>query len=294
MFIDVCVAHRIMGLNVNSVPLPRVTKLLCNLLRIDRVQSALFSILRRGTNPTDRSVSLSLPATHKPQFTIAIMVITEGKIAFNPPNTDKRATTWYKIIGDYKNSSSPPLIACHGGPGAGHESLASLSDLHELYGIPVILYDQIGCGNSTHFRDKMGDNEFWSIELFWAELDNLIDFFQLRDSGYYLYGQSWGGMLVGSYAAKQPVGLKKAILSSGPASGALYQKSATLLLNKLPPDVRKTLEDCERRGDHESDEFREASMVFLKRHVCRLDPFPDDILKAFQHLDEDPTSYLTV
>lgn len=47
------------------------------------------------------------------------------------------------------------------GPGAGHEYLAPLADLWETYGIPTVLYDQIGCGRSTHFREKIYDNEFW-------------------------------------------------------------------------------------------------------------------------------------
>ncbi|KAF2270617.1 proline-specific peptidase [Lojkania enalia] len=225
---------------------------------------------------------------------MAEMLTTEGEIPFAAPNTDKPTKTWYKIVGDITKSTSPPLILCHGGPGAGHESLLSLTDLCEQYGIPVVFYDQIGCGKSTHFKENMGDEKFWSIELYWAELDNLIDSLKLREKGFYLLGQSWGGMLVGSYAAKQPAGLRKVIISSGPASGALYLKSANILLAKLPEPIRRTLEDCEKRGDHESEEFQKASMEFLKRHVCRLDPFPDDILKAFGHLDEDPTSYLTV
>ncbi|KAF2469110.1 proline-specific peptidase [Lindgomyces ingoldianus] len=223
---------------------------------------------------------------------MATLSISEGEIPFAAPGTDKLTNTWYKTIGDV--TKSPPLILCHGGPGAGHECLLSLTDLYEQYGIPLIFYDQVGCGKSTHFKEKMGDELFWSIELYWAELDNLIDNFGLRQSGYHLLGQSWGGMLVGSYAAKRPVGLKKLIISSGPASGALYQESANLLLKELPEDVRKTLEDCESRGDHESDKYKAASMEFLKRHVCRLDPFPDDILKAFGHLEHDNTSYMTV
>lgn len=219
---------------------------------------------------------------------------SEGKIIFNGPGTDKPTWTWYKVVGDLTQPSPPPLILCHGGPGAGHESLGSLTDLHDRFGIPVIFYDQVGCGKSTHYPEKMGDEGFWGIKLYWAELDNLIDFFNLREKGYHLLGQSWGGMLVGSYAATNPVGLRKVIISSGPASGALYQESANILLSNLPKAVRETLEDCEGRGDYESPEYHEASMVFLKQHMCRLDPFPDDILKAFKNLEEDPTSYNTV
>ena len=40
--------------------------------------------------------------------------------------------------------------------------------------IPVIMYDQLGCGNSTHLPEKMGDGDFWTPDLFLAELDNLL------------------------------------------------------------------------------------------------------------------------
>ncbi|KAK4182773.1 Alpha/Beta hydrolase protein, partial [Podospora australis] len=61
-----------------------------------------------------------------------------------------------------------------------------------------------------------------------------------------------------------------------------------------PPDVRETLEECERRGDYESAEYEKASAVFYSRHVCRLDPLLEEVEAAFRNLKEDPTSYLTI
>lgn len=54
-------------------------------------------------------------------------------------------------------------------------------------------YDQIGCGRSTHLPEKLGDEAFWSVELFVRELDNLIYYLGLRETGFHLLGQSWGG-----------------------------------------------------------------------------------------------------
>jgi L-proline amide hydrolase len=156
--------------------------------------------------------------------------VREGEVAWEVPNAGKPCKTWYKVMGDLDGpKQGPVLIALHGGPGAGHEYLLPLADLYKPYGIPVIFYDQIGCGRSTHLRDKMGDAEFWSFELFIKEIDTLVDHLQLRDRGFYLLGQSWGGVLAASYAmsrpqGKSPAGLRKLVIASGPSSIPLYGK----------------------------------------------------------------------
>lgn len=220
--------------------------------------------------------------------------IQEGEVAFEAPGAGKPTKTWYKIVGDLATHSGPALVVLHGGPGAGHEYLSPLTDLYHQYGIPVVYYDQIGCGRSTHFQDRMGDASFWTFDLFIRELDNLIDHLQLRSNGFFLLGHSWGGMFGGAYASLRPIGLKKLILSAAPGSVPLMEQGLQKLLAALPEETRATLEECERKGDHESPEFEQASKVFYDRHVYRLDPYPEDLLSAFKNLKEDPTSYLTM
>lgn len=219
----------------------------------------------------------------------------EGKIAYDAPGAGKPAETWYKIIGDLQsNPTVPPLIGLHGGPGSGHEYLVVLADVLQAHGIPIILYDQIGCGRSTHFQERMGDAAFWSFDLFVGELDNLIDHLDLRERGFHLLGHSWGGVLAANYAARQPRGLKKLVIASGPASIPLFEQGLRRLLASLPADIREKIEECERKGDYESPEYEKAASVFYGRHVCRLDPFPDEVMAAFKNLREDPTSYMTM
>ncbi len=101
-------------------------------------------------------------------------------------------------------------------------------------------------------------------------------------------------MLAAAYASSCPPGLGKLVLAGAPASIPLYEKGCRDLLAQLPNDVRETIEECERKGDFESPEYEKASGVFYARHVCRLDPSPESIVTAFQHLQEDPTAYLTM
>ncbi|KAI0151383.1 Alpha/Beta hydrolase protein [Pestalotiopsis sp. NC0098] len=218
----------------------------------------------------------------------------EGEVTFEAPNSDRPCTTWYKIVGDLANSSHPPLIALHGGPGAGHEYLSSLTDLLDQYGIPLIFYDQIGCGRSTHLRDKMGDEAFWTFDLFIAELNNLIDHLQLRDRGFYLLGQSWGGMLAGMFAARRPRGLIKLVIAGSPASFPLFVEGGKRLRANLPADIREILEEGDRTGQLDTPEYKRASTFFYKQHVCRIDPMPEPIQKAFDNLNDDSTAYNTM
>ncbi|ETS77147.1 hypothetical protein PFICI_11021 [Pestalotiopsis fici W106-1] len=224
---------------------------------------------------------------------MAALSFVEGEVAFEAPGAGKPCKTWYKILGDL-GSEVQPLIVLHGGPGAGHEYLTSLTDLHEKYGMTVIFYDQIGCGRSTHLQEKMGDDSFWTFDLFVKELDNLVDHLKLRESGFYLLGSSWGGMLGSTYAGRRSPGLKKLVLASAPASMPLHMQGVKELLVGLPEETRKTLEECDRKGDHESEAFQNASLVWNKKHVCRIDPMPEPVQAAVKHLKEDPTAYLTM
>ncbi|KAI1774362.1 Alpha/Beta hydrolase protein [Hypoxylon cercidicola] len=119
---------------------------------------------------------------------------SEGRVPFMiPGKIDVPCSTYYKVFGDLA-SGAPPVIALHGGPGGGHEYLLPFAELWPLYGLPVVFYDQIGCGASTHLPQMSGNADFWQESLFIAELANLIDHLKLRDGpGFHLLGQSWGG-----------------------------------------------------------------------------------------------------
>ncbi|KAF1994442.1 hypothetical protein P154DRAFT_585793 [Amniculicola lignicola CBS 123094] len=68
----------------------------------------------------------------------------------------------------------------------------------------------------------MGDEGFCTFDLFIWELENLVDHLKLRSRGFYILGQSWGGVLAGASASRQLVGLKKVMIASGPADIPLY------------------------------------------------------------------------
>ncbi|KAI1343260.1 proline-specific peptidase [Xylariaceae sp. FL0016] len=205
----------------------------------------------------------------------------EDEIEFAVSGAGKPCKTWYKVVGKLDR---PPIIALHGGPAGGHGILLTLTDVYERHGIPIVFYDQIGCGRSTLFQERTGDTSFWTLDLFIAELENLIDHLKLRETGYYILGHSWGGMLGAMYASRQPRGLRKLVIYSSPASAPLLQEACNYLLSQLPADTRETLLECDRKGDFGSEGFVKASTVFLGRHFCRISPFPEELVVGFKHI----------
>lgn len=193
--------------------------------------------------------------------------------------------TWYRVTGELA-SGRLPLVVAHGGPGCTHDYVDSFKDLAER-GWPVVHYDQLGNGRSTHLRGI--DPGFWTVALFLDELDNLLRHLRIRQ--YVLLGQSWGGMLAAEHGVRQPEGLRGLVIANSPASMALWREAAAGLRAELPPEVQATLDRHEAAGTTDSAEYRAASQVFYARHVCRVQPMPAEVARTFAAIDADPTVY---
>jgi L-proline amide hydrolase len=197
--------------------------------------------------------------------------------------------TWYRITGDL-SSTKTPLVIAHGGPGCTHDYVLALADLAND-GRPVVHYDQLGGGRSTHLPEKGGD--FWTVDLFLEELENLVTTLAINDR-YHLLGQSWGGMLGAEHGIRQPKGLKALVISNSPASMELWASEAKKLRALLPKDVADALDHHEADGSTDDPEYLAATQVYYDEHVCRVVPNPPDVVRTFEFLNEDPTVYQTM
>ncbi|KAI1358521.1 hypothetical protein F5Y08DRAFT_350690 [Xylaria arbuscula] len=81
-------------------------------------------------------------------------------------------------------------------------------------------------------------------------------------------------------------------LLHAPASMPLFKESCKRRLDELPPKVREILESTE--VDHSSQEFKDASEVFMKTFVIRLSPVPDPLQRAWGKIKESPPAYSTM
>lgn len=195
--------------------------------------------------------------------------------------------TWYRITGSL-SSDRLPLVVAHGGPGCTHDYVDAFKDIAALDGRAVIHYDQLGNGNSTRLPDKGA--EFWTIELFLDELDNLLNHLGIQDRYAYL-GQSWGGMLGSEHAVRRPAGLKAFVIANSPANMRTWVAEANRLRRELPDDVQATLLRHEEAGTITDPDYIAASRAFYDRHVCRVTPWPEEVARTFAIMDEDNTVY---
>jgi L-proline amide hydrolase len=201
----------------------------------------------------------------------------------------QHGSTWYRVVGDLKSTKTPVMVL-HGGPGAGHNYCEPIADVLAQTGRAAVLYDQIGCGNSTHLPDK--PKEFWTPELFMEELVLLTEHLGISNK-YNIVGQSWGGMLGMQFAISKPKGLNAMVIADSPASMEVWVSEANKLRKELPPEVEATLLKHEAAGTTEDPEYVAAVDVFYSRHLCRI-PQPPYVLASFEQLAADPTVYHTM
>ena len=84
------------------------------------------------------------------------------------------------------------------------------------------------------------------------------------------------------------------MLTDTAASFPDFFAEANKLRAELPPDVQATLTRHEEAGTTDDPEYEEACMVFYRRHLCRLDPWPQEMIDSFSWIEKDPTVYHTM
>jgi proline-specific peptidase len=181
---------------------------------------------------------------------------------------------WVNVVGSGRR---PALLVLHGGPGAGHDYLESLGDL--ATDRPVVFYDQLGCGRS----DKPDNPALWRIDRFVAELEAVRSALGLRH--FHLYGHSWGGWLAIEYLLRQPREVGAVVLASTSSSAPQFVAGTRYLRTLLPADVQSVLDEYEARGDYTAPAYLDAVNVFYAHFFCRLDPYPEALLRSAANVD---------
>ena len=178
---------------------------------------------------------------------------------------------WYRITG--AGAPGIPLLVVHGGPGAPHDYLENLDRLSGER--PVIFYDQLGCGRS----DRPDDPSLWRLERFVAELSEVRRTLGLERVN--LLGQSWGALPVLEHLLEGAKGVERVVLSAPLVSSPHWMADQRILLDAMPPETREAVRIAEERGLFDTEEYQEAMTAYYRRYLCRMDPWPDCLLRTF-------------
>lgn len=185
--------------------------------------------------------------------------ITEGYMPF------LEYQTYYRIV---KGGSKTPIILLHGGPGSTHNYFELLDNLSES-GRDIIMYDQLGCGNS--YVENRPD--LWKAETWMDELEELRKHLNLKEC--ILLGQSWGGMLAIEYLIeRKPHGVKGLVLSSTLSSSSLWSHEQHRYISYMSKEDQQAISEAEKNNVWDSPAYLAANERFMKLHCA--DIHPDD------------------
>lgn len=215
----------------------------------------------------------------------------DGLVPFHWPAARRPLQTWYRVFGDL-SSSITPLVCIHGGPGFPHNYLLNHRVLTDTHSIPVIFYDQIGSGLSTHLPETRSSADFpnfWTVEIFHEQLRQLLTHLGIENH-YDILGSSWGGMMGSSFAHLRPAGLRRLILANSPVSKSHSIENRKRYRKRLPQEMQDVLDRVEKENAWSSKEAGVVMAEFERRHVCTVFPFPEDMMASIRAGNADTTA----
>lgn len=191
---------------------------------------------------------------------------------------------WTKRIG---NNPTIKVLLLHGGPGATHEIFEVFDSYFPNAGIEYFYYDQL----ESAYSDQPNDSSLWSIDRYVDEVEQVRIALDLNSDNFYLYGQSWGGILGMEYALKYQQNLKGLIISNMMSSIPDYIKYAKEVLGpQLPPKILEEIRYLEAKKEYRNPRYTDLIVsYYYPEHVLRmpLDEWPNPVNRAFAHINAD-------
>jgi proline iminopeptidase len=209
--------------------------------------------------------------------------VLSGGVKMIPIETSKGIFhVWTKRIG---NHPTMKVLLLHGGPGATHEYLEAFDSYFPAAGIEYYYYDQLG----SFFSDQPNDPELVDLTRFVEEVEQVRKALRLDQGNFYLYGQSWGGILAMEYALKYQQNLKALIISNMMASIPQYNEYARkVLMPGMDQVALAEIQRYEAAGEYENPRYMELLVAHhYVYHILRMpaENWPDPVKRAFKHIN---------
>jgi len=209
--------------------------------------------------------------------------VLSGGVKMIPVETPKGTfRVWTKRVG---NHPTIKVLLLHGGPGVTHEYLEAFDSYFPSAGIEYYYYDQLG----SSYSDQPEAPELWDLPRFVEEVEQVRRALGLHQKNFYLYGQSWGGLLAIEYALKYQQNLRGLIISNMMASIPAYNEYAKkVLMPSMDPAALAEIKRYEAAGEYENPRYMELLIEHhYVNHVLRMphEEWPDPVNRAFKHLN---------
>jgi proline iminopeptidase len=210
--------------------------------------------------------------------------VLAGGVKMIPIQTAKGTfRVWTKRVG---NNPTIKVLLLHGGPGATHEYLEAFDSYLPKAGIEYYYYDQLG----SAYSDQPDLPELWELPRFVEEVEQVRLALHLNKDNFYLYGQSWGGILALEYALNYQQNLKALIISNMVPSIPAYNKyAANVLMPAMNQKALAEIKQLEAAGRYDDPRYEELLMEnFYIEHILRMPSaqWPDPVTRAFSKINK--------
>lgn len=186
----------------------------------------------------------------------------------------------HKLVAYSLGEGERTLFLLNGGPGMSSEYLRLPLRVLAREGYRIVAYDQLGCGES----DFPDDTSLWTIERYVEEVEWVRRTLGLERP--VILGHSWGGVLAIEYALTNPRSFGALILNNTVGDVPFHIDEVNRLRAALGEETVKMMHRYEAEGKLDHPEYLAAITLLNYRHGCRMDTWPEALVRGFQKLNQ--------
>jgi proline iminopeptidase len=212
------------------------------------------------------AVCLAACASYEPLQDDGFVDVPGGRVAF-------------RIVG---KRDGVPVLMIHGGPGGTSCTYAGTTG-----GIaasrPVVMYDQLGSGNSDRMLDMKRDA---TLSRSVAEVVAIREQLGLKEV--HLVGHSWGTAVALEYLlTSSPTGVRSVSFVGPFLSTPRWIRDANVLVESLPKDAQDAIHAAKASGNYDTPEFAAANELFSAQFLSRA----PEVQGRFPACESTPVSF---
>jgi proline iminopeptidase len=179
----------------------------------------------------------------------------------------------FRVIG---NGRGVPVLLIHGGPGG--TSCGYANTLNAVAASrPVVMYDQLGSGNSDVLTDLPRDAV---LSRFVAEVAAVRARLGLAEV--HLVGHSWGAAVALEYLlTEKPVGVRSVVFVGPLLSTPVWLEDTNYLVRLLPAEAQEAIRNAVEKGKFDTPEFKAADKAFAQHFGIRTPITRDEARKRY-------------